>query len=70
MSSHTLPELRYAYKDLEPYIDAQTMEIHHSKHHQAYIDNYHTLLEGSSLLDYTPIEILQNLNEVPVEIRQ
>ena len=35
-----LPELNYAYDSLEPYIDAKTMEIHHSKHHQAYINNF------------------------------
>ena len=71
MSDHSLPTLPYAYDALEPSIDAMTMEIHHSKHHQTYINNYLGILEDSPLLDeYSPEEILQNLNEVPVEKRQ
>ena len=42
-----LPELDYAYDALEPYIDAQTMEIHHSKHHQAYINNANNLIKNN-----------------------
>ena len=45
MITHSLPELAYAYDALEPHIDALTMEIHHSKHHQTYITNYTKLLE-------------------------
>lgn len=71
MSAHSLPDLSYSYDSLEPHIDAQTMEIHHSKHHQTYINNYLSILEGSPLLEeYSPVEILQHLNEVPTEKRQ
>ena len=48
--SHQLPELSYAYSALEPYIDAQTMEIHHTKHHQAYINKLNAALEGHAEL--------------------
>ena len=46
----TLPKLPYAYDALEPYIDAQTMTIHHDKHHQAYVDKANAALEGTSLV--------------------
>ena len=45
----TLPDLDYDYSSLEPHIDSKTMEIHHSKHHQAYITKFDAALEGSSL---------------------
>jgi len=51
---HTLPQLTYAYDALEPYIDATTMEIHYTKHHQAYIDKLNAALEAH-LMDYTLI---------------
>jgi len=44
MNNHTLPKLNYDYDALEPYIDAKTMEIHHTKHHQAYVDNLNAVL--------------------------
>ena len=43
--THKLPEIQYAYNALEPYIDAQTMEIHHTKHHQTYVDKLNAALE-------------------------
>ena len=52
---HKFPELGYAYNSLEPYIDAQTMEIHYSKHHKAYYTNFMTAAEGTDLLK-TPLE--------------
>ncbi len=71
MLSHSLPQLTYGYDALEPYIDAQTMEIHHSKHHQAYITNYTKLLDGTGLLEkYSPEELIMHLDEVPADKKQ
>jgi Fe-Mn family superoxide dismutase len=67
---HNLPKLAYDYKDLEPYIDALTMEIHHTKHHQGYINKYVNALEGSDLLNKDVEEVLKNLNDVPEAKRQ
>ena len=68
--SHQLPELSYAYNALEPYIDAQTMEIHHTKHHQAYINKLNAALEGHTELQNKSVEdLLRNLNAVPESIR-
>ncbi len=68
---HTLPQLPYAYDALEPFIDAKTMEIHHTKHHQAYIDNLNKLLEGhADLQNLSATELLQDTSKLPEEIRQ
>jgi Fe-Mn family superoxide dismutase len=68
---HTLPQLTYAYDALEPFIDAKTMEIHHSKHHQAYVDNLNKLLDGhSDLQNLTAEELVTNIQQVPEDIRQ
>ncbi len=61
----TLPALPYAFDALEPYIDAQTMEIHHGKHHQAYVTNLNAALEGTDMADKPLEEILQNLDKLP-----
>ena len=67
---YTLPKLEYAYEVLEPYLDSQTMEIHHSKHHQAYIDNLNKALERhEDLQEKSAEELLKNLEAVPEEIR-
>jgi len=67
---HTLPDLPYAYDALEPYFDARTMEIHHTKHHQTYVDKLNAALEGQgALADKTPEALLANLNAVPESIR-
>lgn len=67
---HTLPELKYAYDALEPHIDAQTMEIHYTKHHQAYIDKLNKALEAFPELARKPLEVLLgNLSEVPESVR-
>lgn len=67
---YKLPELNYAYDALEPHIDAKTMEIHHTKHHQAYIDNVNKALEGhNELKDLSVEELLKSLNEVPEDIK-
>lgn len=60
-----LPKLPYAYDALEPHIDARTMEIHHSKHHQAYITNLNTAIAGTDLEGKTIEEILQNCADKP-----
>lgn len=65
--SFTLPSLLYKYDSLEPYIDAKTMEIHHSKHHQAYIDKLNTALTGTEWVDRSIEDILQNLDKLPAE---
>lgn len=68
--SHTLPELPYAYDALEPYFDAQTMEIHHTKHHQTYIDKLNAAIKGnSSLENFTVEQLVRHLGEVPEKIR-
>ena len=67
---HKLPELQYAYSALEPYIDAQTMEIHHTKHHQTYVDKLNAALEGHSDLQSKSVEeLLRGLDSVPENIR-
>ncbi|MDQ2664398.1 MAG: superoxide dismutase [Gemmatimonadota bacterium] len=68
--AHTLPPLPYAPAALEPHIDAQTMEIHHGKHHQAYVTNLNAALEKAPQLADKPIEaLLRDLNAVPEGIR-
>ena len=66
----SLPPLGYAYDALEPHVDAKTMEIHHTKHHQAYINNAKKLLEGHpDLLALGPTAIVADLAKVPEDIR-
>ena len=67
--AYTLPELGYAYDALEPHFDAQTMEIHHSKHHQAYVNNANTALEGlpTELVEMCPGQLVSNLDKIPAE---
>ncbi|MFZ5909462.1 MAG: superoxide dismutase [Chloroflexota bacterium] len=68
--AYELPKLAYAYDALEPYIDARTMEIHHTKHHQAYITNLNGALEKHPELAGKPLEaLLGDLNAVPEDIR-
>ena len=64
----TLPTLDYDYASLEPHIDAKTMEIHHSKHHQAYITKYYAAIEGTVLGQKKVHEILSDLNDISDEI--
>jgi superoxide dismutase, Fe-Mn family len=66
----TLPTLPYAYDALEPYIDKQTMEIHHTKHHQAYVNNVNAALEKTPQWQNKPVEeLIVRLGDVPEEIR-
>jgi Fe-Mn family superoxide dismutase len=65
----TLPDLPYAHDALEPHIDARTMEIHHGKHHQAYVDNANKALEGTDLADATVEDVLRSLDSLPEDKR-
>ena len=68
--THELPALPYAFNDLEPHIDARTMEIHHGKHHNAYVTNLNAALEGHPELQDKSIEdLLKDLGAVPSDIR-
>lgn len=68
--SYTLPDLSYDYNALEPYIDEQTMKIHHDKHHQAYVDKLNAALEShNDLASKSVEELLVDLNAIPEEIR-
>ena len=71
MGKYTLTEMPYAYDALEPHIDAQTMEIHHSKHHQKYTDGMNGALEKLSpeLQEKDIEEILSNINQVPEDVK-
>ena len=70
LMSHELPKLTYAYDALEPHIDAKTMEIHHSKHHQAYINKLNEALDKHPELKDKSIEdLLKDLNAIPEDIR-
>ncbi len=67
---YTLPKLPYAYDALEPYIDAQTMQIHHDKHHQAYVDNLNKAIAGDPALAKLSVEeLLQRLDTLPAALR-
>jgi Fe-Mn family superoxide dismutase len=65
----TLAPLPYAYDALEPYIDAQTMEIHHSKHHQAYIDKLNAAIQETEREEKPLDELLQSLPLLPDSIK-
>ncbi|NDQ56028.1 MAG: superoxide dismutase [Acidipila sp.] len=68
--AYELPALPYAFDALEPYIDAKTMEIHHDKHHAAYVTNLNKALDGHADLQSKPIEkLLADLDSVPEPIR-
>src|SRR4026209_444255 len=67
---YTLPALPYAFNALEPHIDARTMEIHHGKHHQAYVTNLNAALDKHPELHSKSIEdLLKGINSVPEDIR-
>lgn len=68
--AHQLPDLPYAKDALEPHIDARTMEIHHDRHHAAYVNNLNSAIEGNSELESKSIEdLIGNLDAVPENIR-
>lgn len=65
----SLPPLPYDYNALEPYIDVETMHLHHDKHHQAYVDKLNAAVEGTEWADKSLEEIVTSLSEVPEDIR-
>ncbi|WP_295463534.1 superoxide dismutase [uncultured Pseudomonas sp.] len=67
--SHTLPQLPYAYDALEPHVDAQTMEIHHTKHHQTYINNLNAALEGTEFANLPAEDVVRQLDKLPQDKR-
>ncbi len=67
--AYTLPKLAYAYDALEPNIDAQTMEIHYSKHHQTYINNLNAALEGKDVPEQPVEKLIANIDALPEAIR-
>lgn len=64
-----LPELNYAYNALEPWIDAATMEIHHSKHHNAYVTNLNKALEGNPAMEFTLEKLMSEISKYPAAVR-
>lgn len=68
-SKFELPQLGYAYDALEPVIDAQTMQIHHSKHHQTYVNNLNKALEGTAAENLSIEEIIKNISQYSTAVR-
>lgn len=66
---HTLPALPYAYDALEPHIDAQTMEIHHSKHHQTYINNLNAAIEGTEWAEWPVEKLVAAVKQLPEKLQ-
>jgi len=66
---HLLPALPYAFDALEPHIDAQTMQIHHDKHHQAYVDNLNKAIAGTDADEKTLEELMANISAYPMAVR-
>ena len=64
-----LPPLPYHFEALEPHIDAQTMQIHHGKHHQAYVNNANDALKGTPWAEKGVVEVISNLDQIPAEKR-
>src|SRR5688572_5050022 len=67
--AYELPKLPYAYDALEPHIDARTMEIHHTKHHQTYITNVNNAIAGTELEKKSVEDLIKDLSAVPENIR-
>lgn len=67
--AHTLPQLPYAYDALEPHIDAQTMTIHHTKHHQAYVDNLNKALAGTADENTSILDLISKMSTLPASVR-
>ncbi|MGH8381554.1 superoxide dismutase [Pseudomonas sp.] len=67
--SHTLPALPYAYDALEPHIDTQTMQIHHSKHHQTYINNLNAAVEGTEWAEWPVEQLVAAVKQLPPQLQ-
>jgi superoxide dismutase, Fe-Mn family len=67
--AYTLPSLPYALNALEPHIDAKTMEIHHGKHHNAYVTNLNKALEGRGIAEQSIEDLCSNIEKIPEDIR-
>ena len=67
--THNLPSLKYSYSEYEPFIDAQTMEIHHSKHHQAYVNNLNKSIAGTNMEKSSLIELMMYASFRPESVR-
>ncbi len=67
--AYTLPALPYDFNALEPHIDARTMEIHHGKHHQGYVDKVNAALEGTEWAEKSIEEVIADLNQIPEDKR-
>jgi Fe-Mn family superoxide dismutase len=65
--AYEVPALPYAYDALEPHIDAETMTLHHDKHHQAYVDKVNAALEGTDLADKPIEDVIRDLDSVPAD---
>lgn len=66
---YTLPALPYAYDALEPHIDSQTMQIHHSKHHQTYINNLNAAVEGTEFAEWPVEKLVASVKQLPDTLR-
>ncbi|NWF87902.1 MAG: superoxide dismutase [Ignavibacteriaceae bacterium] len=69
MGKFELPALPYAYDALEPYIDKMTMEIHHTKHHNAYVTNLNKAVDGTELAEKSIEELMANISKYPMPVR-
>jgi Fe-Mn family superoxide dismutase len=67
--AYTLPALSYPNNALEPHIDARTMEIHHDKHHAAYVNNVNAALEGKGIAEQSIEDLCRNIENIPADIR-
>jgi len=68
--AHSLPALKFASDALEPFMDAQTVEIHHGKHHQTYVNNLNALLEGTEYADLAIEDLLRKVSQLPQPLQQ
>lgn len=69
MNTYILPKLPYSFDALEPYIDAQTMEIHHGKHHSGYVAKLNAAIENTELADKSLVELLSSASSIPTAVR-